>query len=146
MQESVIHLYASILRYVTEMGRARQLSLGERIWASVSVPDLASHRLLLLRTSIEKENQAISSWISVDQNIRLSEQAEALLAGIESNAALIQKTYQAFQLSKLPVAAEAINGSYETQYEGFCLEGTRFEMLQKILSWVDDPKGEQCLG
>ncbi|RAH71407.1 WD40 repeat domain-containing protein, partial [Aspergillus aculeatinus CBS 121060] len=143
MEGSVIYLYASILRYVIEMDRVRQLSLGERIWTSVSVPEIASHRLLLLRTSIEKEDQAINSWVNIDQNLRLGEQAEALLAGIESNAAQIQKVYQAFQLSKLPVAAEAINGSFENQYEALCLEGTRIEMLEKIVSWVDDPEGEQ---
>ncbi|RAH46751.1 WD40 repeat domain-containing protein [Aspergillus brunneoviolaceus CBS 621.78] len=113
MEGSIIHLWIVF----------DNSAFGERIWTSVSVPDLASHRLLLLRTSIEKEDQAINSWVNLDQNI--------------------QKAYQAFQISKLPVAAEAIYGSFERRYEELCFEGTRIEKLEKIVSWVDDPEGEQ---
>ncbi|KAH8685007.1 hypothetical protein BGZ61DRAFT_356172, partial [Ilyonectria robusta] len=48
-------------------------------------------------------------------------------------------TRQKFLLSKLPVIPQAAFNSLENQHGSMCLTGTRVQLLQEIIGWVDGP-------
>ncbi|PLB50053.1 hypothetical protein P170DRAFT_380384, partial [Aspergillus steynii IBT 23096] len=143
LNQSVIQLYASIMRYALEMAHVREAGVAERIWLSLLVPEPENQQLSMLRANIEKQDQTLQGLIVLDHTFRASQQGERLLAQIEQNSALVQKIDQDFQLSRLPFADKALNGVLEDLQERWCYKGTRHGLLQEIVNWVDNPGDKQ---
>ncbi|PYH88619.1 WD40 repeat-like protein [Aspergillus ellipticus CBS 707.79] len=139
IKKNIVTIYSKILQYVIEMNCILHITTTERIWNSVST--VVTQRLSKLQAHIKKD-ETLKAWISLDDSIRQSQRTEELLARIDEELLLAQKIDQDSQLAKIPVAAKALYNAWDDQYKKPCLEGTRVQILEHVVNWVDESDGK----
>ena len=144
IKKCLVEIYANILRYALEMDRVRNLGIRKRIWVAVSVADITGQPLSSLQQKIKDQETNLKTVVDFAHHVQSQSQGEKLLAQIEQSTILIEEIAQHNQLSNLQehFASKAGYGTREDLHEGICLEGTRKDLLQGIVDWVDDYNGE----
>ncbi|KAJ5701262.1 hypothetical protein N7488_008810 [Penicillium malachiteum] len=138
IRPAAIRVYMAILRYTVQVLTTQNFSPGKAIFDDITAA--ACQRLVEYRSSIEKEEQKLSQYITWDQYLRSEKNSQRILREIDESVAKSLKDLIA--KFSLPIASEAFHNSFKDQYESLCLEGTRVQLLDQITQWARLPQGE----
>lgn len=132
-ERSIVRVYVAILRYSAEVRRVQQFNKGKDIVESITA--VTGQQLTQLKTSIKEEETHLHQWLVLDQHLRRTTEAEAILTQIDNLMMDIKTLRDAVDILNLPFAKGAFFESFEDQHEGECLPGTRTELLQQVQDW-----------
>lgn len=132
-ERSIVRVYVAILQYSAEIRRVQQFNKGKDIVESITA--VTSEQLKELKTSIKEEESHLHHWLVLDQHLRRTREAEAILSHIDELMMNNQKLRDAVDTLKLPFANGAFFDSFEDQHEDECFPGTRVELLQQVRDW-----------
>lgn len=139
IEDAIVRVYIAVLKYAAEAMNIYRSNTGKRLMHSVM--DLANLPLTGIQSSIDTEETHLEKWLHMYQEMQRKQEADNILLGVDQILDGIRGIDQKIDLAKLPIA-EGANFDSEMNEAHECLEGTRVELLDEIMDWVDDPQGK----
>ncbi|RAK86488.1 hypothetical protein BO79DRAFT_177352 [Aspergillus costaricaensis CBS 115574] len=139
IEDAIVRVYMAVLKYAAEAMNIYRSNTGKRLMHSVM--DLANLPLTEIQSSIDTEETQLGKWLQMFQEMQRKQEADNILLGVDRILDGIRGIDQKIDLAKLPIA-EGANFDSDMDEAHECLEGTRVELLDEIMDWVDDPQGK----
>ncbi|OJI81247.1 hypothetical protein ASPTUDRAFT_58544 [Aspergillus tubingensis CBS 134.48] len=139
IEDAIVKVYIAILKYAAEAMNIYRSNTGKRLMQSVM--DLENLPLTEIQSSIDTEETHLEKWLHIYQETQRKQEADNILLGVDRILDGIRGIDQKIDLAKLPIA-EGANFDSDMDEAHECLEGTRVELLDEIMDWVDDPQGK----
>ncbi|BCS01057.1 uncharacterized protein AKAW2_51398A [Aspergillus luchuensis] len=139
IEDAIVRVYLAVLKYAAEAMNIYRSNPGKRLMQSVV--DLENLPLTEIQSTIDTEETHLEKWLHMYQEMQRKQEADNILLGVDRILDGIRGIDQKIELAKLPIA-EGANFDSDMDEAHECLEGTRVELLDEIMDWVDDPQGK----
>ncbi|KAJ5908983.1 hypothetical protein N7495_001665 [Penicillium taxi] len=128
----MISLYRSVLHYSAQIRNAQESSMGRILLDSITGPPLTE-----LKTSLEKEREYLGRWVQLGGYLRHERDAENLLVKIDDLGESMKLLLEKSSFEHLHVVERALYDAHGHEHEDPCLQGTRTELLSRIIHWAE---------
>ncbi|KAJ5164331.1 uncharacterized protein N7500_006161 [Penicillium coprophilum] len=141
VEDALVGIYVEVLRYAAAARAIHQSNKGKKILKLIITP-MNELPLTSIKAAVETQESCLKDWLSIQRYLEMTEKAEEQFKQGAKILKIVEDIDEDRKLSKLPIVKTAVFDSYDPSPHEECLPGTRVEILQSIMDWVDGSSGD----